>query len=45
MEKVILVGEVTINAKTVSEGAENMRDIVLQELLKVLNSANNLATE
>lgn len=40
-----LVGQITINPKTVEEGAKNIHDIVLQELSRVLNSANKMAHE
>ena len=40
-----LVGEMKITPATMKEGAEQVRDMVTEQMLKVLNSANRIATQ
>ena len=40
-----LIGEMKITPATMKEGAEQVRDIVNEQMLKVLNSANRIATQ
>ena len=40
-----LVGEMKITPATMKEGVEQVRDMVTEQMLKVLNSANRIATQ
>lgn len=40
-----MVGSITINPLTMSQGASEVKDIVMQALAQILNSTNRLATE
>jgi len=40
-----MVGSITVQSTTISEGAGKIKDIIIETMAQVLNSANNLATE